>query len=271
MVWLVLAALILLPKPATAQETQETQETEEAEDLRGTAKSNKVKAYVSADLVSRYMWRGMKLGHVSLQPEAGIAWRGLSLSAMGSVGIEKDDAEKLDLTLQYQRWGVKIGVTDYWTTGNDPDDRYFYYDAKKGNHQFEGFLGYECKYGSITAYTMFYGYDWKINGNRAYSTFIELNVPFYLAGIDWDVSVGITPFESAGYVQRIYFDTAVGQQYVDRKEYFYGNGFTCNMASIRATKRLKLGDVKTPVFVELHTNPYLQKANLVLGVSVEPF
>ena len=43
------------------------------------------------------------------------------------------------------------------------------------------------------------------------------------------------------------------------------------MASLRATKELRLKKVNIPVFAELHTNPYLKTAALVAGVSIKPF
>ena len=50
-----------------------------------TAKAqDKVKASVGADIVSGYIWRGQDLGGVSLQPNASIAYKGLSLEAWGS-------------------------------------------------------------------------------------------------------------------------------------------------------------------------------------------
>ena len=72
-----------------------------------TAKAqDKVKASVGADIVSGYIWRGQDVGGVSLQPNASIAYKGLSLEAWGSVGIEKTDADgydakEFDLTLGY--------------------------------------------------------------------------------------------------------------------------------------------------------------------------
>ena len=76
-----------------------------------TAKAqDKVKASVGADIVSGYIWRGQDLGGVSLQPNASIAYKGLSLEAWGSVGIEKTDADgydakEFDLTLGYSTGG----------------------------------------------------------------------------------------------------------------------------------------------------------------------
>lgn len=67
----------------------------------------KVTADISADFVSRYIWRGQDLGHVSLQPTLGLSYKGLSLTAWGSVGLaDAQDTREIDLTLDYA-----IGLT----------------------------------------------------------------------------------------------------------------------------------------------------------------
>ena len=53
----------------------------------GVKAQDKVEASVGADLVSGYIWRGQDLGGASIQPAAGISYKGFSLSAWGSVGI----------------------------------------------------------------------------------------------------------------------------------------------------------------------------------------
>ena len=247
---LALTALTMLPSGMTAQD--------------------KFEASLSCDLVSAYMWRGIHMADISLQPEVTISWKGLSLHATGSTGFSKDDLKDIDITLAYSRWGFNIGVTDYWQNGVDPRDRYFYFSS--GNdcpHQLEANIGYTCKYGSIQAYTMFLGNDYKIDGSRAYSTFIELSVPFRAGGLDWDVRAGITPMESSGYSYEEEIITDSGwKRTVTRGEWMYGESFTCNMASIRATKNFEFKKFRLPVYVELHTNPYLRRANLLLGVSI---
>lgn len=254
---LAFAAILLLPSTALAQEE--------------TDNSKKLKAHVSAALVSKYMWRGIDRGGVSIQPEAGISWRGLSLWAEGNAGFNHDEQEEIDLHLQFERWGFNIGVTDYWQTGIDPEGRYFYYDAKNGPHAFEANLGYTFKYASIQAYTVFAGNDFKINGKRAYSTFIELTVPFRLGGLDWDAKVGICPMESAGYTYTTTVQGLISEYTVTNSVYEYGEGFCCNMASLRATKEFSFKHIKLPVFAELHTNPYLKKANFLVGAQITIF
>jgi hypothetical protein len=41
------------------------------------------------------------------------------------------------------------------------------------------------------------------------------------------------------------------------------------MASVRATKNLKLRGVTLPIFAELHTNPYMQTAHIMGGIGVK--
>lgn len=61
-----------------------------------TAKAqDKVEASVGADFVSNYIWRGTDCGGVSIQPSMGVSYKGLSLTAWGSVGIDKEDAREI--------------------------------------------------------------------------------------------------------------------------------------------------------------------------------
>ena len=102
------------------------------------AQKTKVEATIGADVVNQYIWRGQDLGHTAFQPTLGISYKGLSLSAWGSVGLtDPDDTKEFDLTLGYTIGGFNIGVTDYWfSEGLDPESRYFMYDAHRTNHLF---------------------------------------------------------------------------------------------------------------------------------------
>jgi len=236
-----------------------------------TMAQDDVEASVEAALVSKYMWRGRDLGGISLQPAASVSWQGLTLTASGSTGFNKDDGEEIDLQLGYSLNGFNIGVIDYWHTGVDTEDRYMKFDRDEGPHSIEGYLGYECRYFGLYAYTMFWGPDQKVNGDRAYSTYIEATVPFRLGGLDWKLKAGITPFESGSQKVKKVAQTILGLESLWVDDYLYAEGPACVMASIRATKQLRLGNVKLPVFAEIHANPYLQRTNMLLGITVIPF
>ena len=149
--------------------------------------------------MNEYIWRGLKLGDVAVQPTLGVGYKGLSLTAWGSYGLSNnDDVKEFDLTLAYSISGFNIGVTDYWfSEGLDPDSRYFKYDAHGTNHLFEANIGYDFGPLALQWYTNFAGNDGlNKNGKRAYSSYFEVNVPFKLSTIDWTATAGAVPYAS---------------------------------------------------------------------------
>lgn len=156
-----------------------------------TAKAqDKVEGTISTDVVNQYIWRGQDLGDVSIQPTLGVAYKGFSLSAWGNVGLsDKDDTKEFDLTAAYTVGGFHIGVTDYWF--NSPNDKYFAYKAHETSHVFEGNIGYDFGPLAVNWYTNFAGNDGvNKDGDRAYSSYVELATPFKLASLDWTATVG---------------------------------------------------------------------------------
>ena len=245
-------------------------ETEMAERLPEES-SRKLKATVSADIVSHYYWRGQDLAGFSLQPTASLSWRGLSLKICSSNELEKNGYTDIDLTLGYKLGPFNIGVTDYWSSGMDAEDRYFYY-GKDGGHYLDGNIGFTCKYFSLQGYCCFWGNDFKITDNsQAYSTYIELSVPFRLSGLDFLVTAGGTPMESGGWWETATRQTILGERDVNIKTYQYADGPACCLASLRCTKNLQFKDLSLPVFAEFTANPYLSKAAFIFGVTIAPF
>ena len=225
--------------------TTAAQETQEPED--------KLEATVATDIVSQYIWRGQDLGHVSFQPTLGIAYKGLSLTAWGSVGLtDSQDTKEIDLTLAYNIGGLNIGVTDYWTTdGLDPDNRYFKYDAHGTNHVFEANIGYDFGPLSLQWFTNFAGNDGvNKDDERAYSSYVEAAVPFTLAGVDWTAVAGAVPWAT---------------------DYYGTSGFAVTNLSLQAQKAIKITDTfSIPVFAQFVANPCSQKAYLVFGLTLQP-
>ena len=130
---------------------------------------DEVETTIAADVVNQYYWRGQSLGEVSLQPTLCIGYKGLSLTAWGSVGVSKpDDTKEFDLTLAYETGGFHIGVTDYWF--NSPNEKYFAYKAHETSHVFEANVGYDFGPVALNWYTNFAGHDGlNKDGDRAYS------------------------------------------------------------------------------------------------------
>ena len=213
---------------------------------------DEVETTICGDIVSSYIWRGQDLGSAAIQPTLGVGYKGLSLTAWGSYGlINTADTKEFDLTLAYTTGGLNIGVTDYWfDAGLDPDARYFKYDAHGTNHVFEGNIGYDFGFASLQWFTNFSGNDYKEDDDRAYSSYVEVVVPFKLSAIDWTAIAGAVPFESP----------------------LYGtSGFAVTNLSLKATKDIKVTDsFSIPVFGQIAANPCSQKAYLVFGFTLQP-
>ena len=196
----------------------------------------KVETTVAADFVTNYIWRGLDCGNISVQPTLGIGYKGLS-----------------DLTLAYTIGGFNIGITDYWfnTGGDEPDNRYFKYDAHSTNHVFEANIGYDFGVLSLQWFTNFAGNDgFNKSDKRAYSSYAEVSVPFKLATVDWTATAGVVPYYTT------FYDTT---------------GFAVTNLSLRADKEIKITDkFSVPVFGQVVANPSSQKAYLVFGFTLHP-
>ena len=213
---------------------------------------DEIETTISGDIVSSYIWRGQDLGNVSLQPTLGVGYKGLSLTAWGNVGLtNSEDTKELDLTLAYTVGGFNVGITDYWTNdGGDPAARYFKYNAHGTNHVFEANVGYDFGFASLQWFTNFAGNDYKEDGKRAYSSYMEVVVPFKFSAIEWTATAGAVPSASA----------------------LYGtSGFAVTNLALKATKDIKVSDTfSIPVFAQVAANPCSQKAYLVLGFTLQP-
>ena len=221
----------------------------------GVWAQDQVVAHLGADIVSSYVWRGQNFGHVSLQPELSVAWKGLSLSAWGSVGLsDKDDSREVDLTLSYETDGLSFGIVDYWDNGDGKP--YFYYKAMVSTnrqdgtaHSFEGFVNYDFGPLSASWQTYFAGNDYQIDGKRAYSSYFELSAPFRLASCDWDARFGIVPWKSGMYD---------------------ASGFSVTNLSLRATKAIKITPTfDLPLFGQVAANPASLHFYFVFGLTLK--
>lgn len=227
---------------------------------------DKPEATLQVDLVSRYMWRGQQLSGAALQPTAEVSWKGAYVGVWGSMPFDNTESDEIDLNIGYRApFGLNIGITDYWNSGVAYKDIYMTYKKRRTAHQFEGNIGYSCKYATLQAYTYFWGNDYKLNGKQAYSTYIQLDIPFRLAGVDFTAMAGMVPFKG-GYGMRWSDEYAI--YYYDALNY-ESDGPACVMAALRAEKEINLGFMKLPVFVEAHANPYMQTANIMAGFSIK--
>lgn len=211
---------------------------------------DKPEAGIGADLVSGYIWRGQDLGNVSIQPSASVSYKGFSLSAWGSVGIDKEDTKELDFTLGYTTGGFSVSVTDYWFTGPEEPAKYFHYGAHSTAHVFEAQIGYDFGPLALNWYTNFAGADGvNKDGDRAYASYVSAAVPFKLGGLEWSAEIGATPWANSFYNS-------------------WTSGFAVCDISLGASKEIKITDsFSVPAFAKVTMNPRTEGAYFVFGLS----
>jgi hypothetical protein len=122
---------------------------------------------VGGDLVSSYLWRGIKFGTgPAIQPYVELALGNFAIGGWGSYNFTSNEAAEADLYLSYGfDFGLSIGLTDYYFPGGhfftlNSDStlshdysgaNYLDYSSETGSHAFEINLGYEIKGFSIAA------------------------------------------------------------------------------------------------------------------------
>lgn len=222
-----LTIAILTPSVVIAQEE------EAAEEEKSSPFS------VGVDLVSSYVWRGLKYGGPALQPYVELGFGGFAVGAWGSFGIGPIDeaVNEADLYLGYGfDFGLYIGMTDYYYQGSP----YFQYSGDTASHAFEANLGYEIGGFSIAANYIF---------NDARNG----------AG-----SQGGDMYFEAGY-SFSYFDIFLGAG--DGWHTTDGDFMICNIG-IGASKEIQIGKkFALPVFGQVVVNPEAEEFNIVVGLS----
>ena len=210
-----------------------------------------VEGTVSADIVSRYIWRGQALSDAAIQPSAGLSYKGFSLSGWASIGIVSPGSEnkEYDLTLSYSTGGLNIGVTDYYFSTPGAANEYFEYRAHHTQHTFEANVGYDFGPLAIQWYTNFAGADGvNKSGKRAYSSYFSISAPFKLATCDWQATFGAVPYATSFYSD--------------------ATGFAVTNLSLRCTKEIPVTkNWGIPVFLEGICNPSTKKGYIVAGVT----
>jgi hypothetical protein len=196
---------------------------------------------VGSDFVSSYIWRGTNCGGVSIQPSMSFSAGGFSLTAWGSVGFDNSDTKEFDFTAAYGVGGFSVAITDYWF------DTYKYLDYTEAtSHAIEATLGYDFGPLALSWNTFYAGDDYKADGERAFSTYLEVSAPFKLIGLDFKAEIGATPWEG-----------------------LYSDEFNVVNIGLSGSKEIKVTETfSIPVFSKMIFNPYSKAAYFVFGISL---
>ncbi|MDR1517244.1 MAG: hypothetical protein LBS52_03955 [Dysgonamonadaceae bacterium] len=108
-----------------------------------------------ADVVSSYVWRGLYLSGVSVQPAVSFSTNGFTIGGWGSANFNGSSLEA-DLFASYAfDFGLSLGLTDYYFPSIEDGNDYFEYSKEAGSHIFELNAGYEVSGFSVSANYVF--------------------------------------------------------------------------------------------------------------------
>lgn len=240
--FLLIAALLVFTNVMLAQndDPDSDQDTNESEFAFG------------ADVVSRYIWRGLDLGSdPAVQPYFFWNKGGFSIGTWGSYGFNGGFAE-VDLMASYQYKFITIALTDFFfpVENFNYNNRYFNYKSGETTHAIEGSIklsGPEKFPLGFLAGTVFYGNDLDAQNKNIYSTYLELSYPIQ--------------------VQNINIETFIGGV-INDKPNLYADGAGVINLGFKASKQIKVSDeYSLGAFFSMVINPKYENVHLIFGLN----
>jgi len=218
------------------------------------AQSN-VDINAGADVVSRYVWRGIDFGNSpAMQPSLSFAYSGLELGFWGSYTFNEtaSGSDELDAYISYsfdiESVSISALVTDYYFPNagiklgnlNNYDN-----EDGAGAHLLEAGLSISSEKFpfAISAYYNFYN-------DAGNNTYFQIDYPFTAGEYELGIFCGATTGS-------------------EENPAFYGSeNFSVINVGIQASKSIKITtDFSLPVFAAYSINPKIEQSYLVFGIS----
>ncbi len=242
-----------------------------AQDLKEKKSKFPFKLNVGADLMSRYVWRGLDYGgSPSIQPTLSFGIGDFEIGYWGAMALTNNYFEA-DLYAKYSIRGFSVMLTDYYipamasgfidTATAENLDRYTCHSVE-ATLQYKGPEKFPF---SILVGTFIYGNDkspqdtvftssglvQSVRFKNRYSTYIELGYAFAVKSFNFDVFVGATPFSG------VYSTPA------------YEGGFAVVNTGITAYRAIKITEnFSLPVKASAIFNPQTSGFHFVFGITL---
>ena len=229
-----------------------------------------------ADLMSRYIWRGLNLGVTgpSIQPllklNVGNDDHMFSLSGWGAYTFSNTANQEVDLIAAYTYKGLlTLMLTDYFFPGmyTDKRDQYFCYNQDSTGHVFEGMIMFNGTAKipfTLMVATNFYGNDARrmqqlddttfVEDGLQYSTYIELGYKKRIKEFDFNAFLGGTVNSPDTEMQETGY-------YANNKAGFTNIGIKV-ARGILVTEKYSI-----PIQVSMIANPLQEKFYIVFGIT----
>jgi hypothetical protein len=224
-----------------------------AQSQSNSEEKDKLSFNIGADLVSRFIWRGIPLSlNANIQPGVSVSHSNLTIGAWGSYSFSSGYNET-DMFLSYDLGSFTLGVCDYFNENeNDLSSNDFgnfrNSDTINTPHTLEGSLSFNGTENfplSLTLATFFYGADKDENNKNYFSTYLEAAYTLSVKESEIKIFLGGTP----------------------RSGYYSDKAAIVN-AGVTASHNLKITDsFSMPVYTSFVVNPDANDVFLVLGLT----
>jgi hypothetical protein len=212
----------------------------------------KVVPTVSADLVSRYVWRGQLLGaYPAIQPTIDFTRGGLSVGTWASYSITPEVSQEVDLYLSYATEYLTFSVLDYYYLSDEVEfsNDYFNWNKDTTSHLVELSATLNSIGNipiSLSANVFVYGDDKKDSTTtNAYSTYFEVGYTKTLGDYELNAFLGVTPFKG-----------------------YYADKFNLVNLELTLSREIEITDTySVPVKASFIMDPSKQNVFLVFGMS----
>lgn len=204
---------------------------------------------IGADLMSRYVWRGIDFGEsFSIQPTLEFSAGNFAIGSWASYSIAADGAgaNEHDLYLSFGLGPVSLGVTDYYFPGPGALPFGDFSGDGDGAH----WLEINASAGGTDDFPLTVSANIFVHNDPDNSLYFEFGYPFTVDDVDLGVALGIVPQESA----------------------FYGtNGFGVTVLGFSASKEIKVTEsfgLPVSVMYAINPTPGAERTFLVFGFSL---
>ena len=219
--------------------------------LKVSAQENKQwKVDFRTDLYSRHLWRGDQLGDApAIEPEISLTKGNFGFSVWAATTFDNSYSE-IDLILNYQVLPfLNISFYDYFNPVPDAQNQFWKFKGDEMRHSLELTADLEKDDFPLTllAGVFLYGDKDSISSGERFSTYIEPAYNFKIAGKDFRLCTGFTPF--SGYYAGKFSFINIGATFSD---------------SFAITPKLEL-----PVEFTFCTNPSTNQSWFVVGVGIK--
>ncbi len=209
---------------------------------------NESSVYVSADLTSKYLWRGTGEGDFPLvMPTVGFNKGGFDVYAWGAWAFD-DSYRELNIGVSYSFSDFTVELVDYFYPWKGSD--FFNFRSRSTTHCVEAIATYEPGFFPVylTVGTIIFGDDKNENGKNAFSTYAELGYNHQFNEKN-SASVAVGASLNKGF-------------YTD-----YEKGFSVVNLSAGYTRVFTLWNYDLPVSAAACYNPYLKEFNWAITFS----